>query len=203
MNYEEEIRRFSRRERIEILLEEYRCLNALLLFRLNALDRRLPVTIGLGTVSFASLLAIPSEIQVAILIAVPTAVHCLVRATAQHAKAKEDHLRRIDEIEQQINRIAGEELIVFQSRHTSKGIATGGRTGRSTIVATIFGAFISLFLSLVLFFQTSTYFPSILYVGFVALVALDIAVQPISLGNYQYDRGRLIYSPAQDDTHSV
>lgn len=125
----------SRLERIQILLEEYRSLNSLLLFRLAAMDRRLPVSVGIITAAMASILVVPAESRMALLLVTPPALFWLVRSTAQHARAKEDHLRRIDEVERAINSIAGEELLVFQSHRPIGSRVAAGRTGSITVVA--------------------------------------------------------------------
>ena len=161
------------------------------------------MSLGLGVATFASLLHMAPETRVAMLLAIPTAVWCLARAAAQHAKAKEDHLRRIDEIERHVNRLAGQELLVFQSRHGSRGTHTGGRTSRSALTAITLGALTTLFLSVFLFLQSNSQFPTLVYSGFVALVGIDIVFMPFSLKKYQYDRGRLIHQNATHDTHSV
>jgi len=122
----------DRREQIEILLEEYRSLNSLLLFRLAAMDRRLPVSVGIIAAAIASMVAVPVDSQTALLFVIPPALFWLVRSTVQHARAKEDHLRRIAEIERTINSIAGEELLIFQSRHPNRSRVASGRTGNIT-----------------------------------------------------------------------
>ena len=104
------------RDQIDILLEEYRALNALLVFRLSAMDRRLPVAGGIIAVLLGTLGALPWEMQWMLLLGLPIALVWLMRTMLGHARAKEDHLRRIDEIEHHINDLAGVELIVFQSR---------------------------------------------------------------------------------------
>ena len=121
--------------RIQILFEEYRALYSLLTFRLTAMDRRLPAIGGTLAGILCSIPAMPDETRLAFLLALPLAVLWLFLTTVQHARSKEDHLRRIDEIERRVNKLAGEELLVFQSRHPNKARYPGGRTGFSAVLA--------------------------------------------------------------------
>ncbi len=178
----------SRRERIEILLEEYRALNSLLLFRLTAMDRRLPVSVGFFAVAVTSMLALPSDSRTAVLVVTPPALLWLVRTTVQHARAKEDHLRRIDEIEQTINSIAGEELLIFQSRHPNGATVAAGRSGRATVVATSFGAIAMLVMCLCVFLREPNSVPWWLYAIYVAAIGADIVSCTIGLSRYRYQK---------------
>jgi len=124
--------------RIQILFEEYRALYSLLTFRLTAMDRRLPAIGGTLTGILCSIPAMPDETRLAFLLGLPIALLWLFLTTVQHARSKEDHLRRIDEIERRVNELAGEELLVFQSSHPVKGRFPGGRTGFNTVLGTLF-----------------------------------------------------------------
>ncbi len=127
----------TREARIQVLLEEYRALYGLLTFRLGAMDRRLPVAGGaLGALLGAST-AMPADTKLAFLLGLPVALLWLLLSTVQHARSKEDHLRRIDEIERLVNRLAGEELLVFQSRHPNKRRTTAGRSGFGTVLSVL------------------------------------------------------------------
>jgi len=178
----------SRLERIQILLEEYRSLNALLLFRLAAMDRRLPVSAGIITAAIASMFAVPAESRTALLFVVPSALFWLVRSTAQHARAKEDHLRRIDELERAINSIAGEELLVFQSQRPSGSRVTAGRTGGITVVAVSSGALAMLVLCVFVFLSQTNLIPPWLYITYALIVAIDVIRVPVALSGYCYRR---------------
>lgn len=123
--------------RIQILLEEYRALYSLLTFRLTAMDRRLPVIGGTLAGILGSTTAMPDPTRVAFLLGLPIALVTLFLSTVQHACSKEDHLRRIDEIERLVNGLVGEELLVFQSRHPNKARYTGGRTGFGSVLAVL------------------------------------------------------------------
>jgi len=176
------------RDRIDILLEEYRALNALLMFRLTAMDRRLPISVGFMAAAIAALLALPPDSRMAVLIITPPALLWLVRTTVQHARAKEDHLRRIDEIEQTIHSIAGEKLLVFQSHHPNRAEFAAGRTGIATLVATSSGAFGMLMLCLFLFRREATPLPHWLYLVYITAISIDVLLGPIALARYRYQK---------------
>lgn len=176
----------SSRERIDVLLEEYRSLNALLLFRLTAMDRRLPVSFGFFAAAIASMFLLPFEARAAVLFVTPPALLWLVRSTVQHARAKEDHLRRIDEIERTINLLAGEDLLVFQSKHPNRSQVAAGRTGGITVISVSFGTLAMLILCLVLFLREADRIESWFYAAFVAAVALDVVSAPFVLSRYRY-----------------
>ncbi len=118
-----------------MLLEEYRALNGLLTFRLGAMDRRLPVAGGTLGAILGVTTAMPPDTKLAFLLGLPVALLWLMLSTVQHARSKEDHLRRIDEIERLVNRLAGEELLVFQSRHPNKRLTPAGRSGFATVLS--------------------------------------------------------------------
>ena len=123
--------------RIQILLEEYRALYSLLTFRLTAMDRRLPAIGGTLAGILGSAAAMPDQTRLSFLLGLPIALLWLFLSTVQHARSKEDHIRRIDEIERLVNRLAGEELLVFQSRHPNKARHPGGRTGFAAVFAVL------------------------------------------------------------------
>ena len=123
--------------RIQILLEEYRALYSLLTFRLTAMDRRLPAIGGTLAGILGSTTAMPDQARLSFLLGLPIALLWLFLSTVQHARSKEDHVRRIDEIERLVNRLAGEELLVFQSRHPNKARHPGGRTGFGSVFAVL------------------------------------------------------------------
>jgi len=123
--------------RIQILLEEYRALYSLLTFRLTAMDRRVPAIGGTLAAVLSTTTAMPDQARLSFLLGLPIAVLWLFLSTVQHARSKEDHVRRIDEIERLVNRLAGEELLVFQSRHPNKARHAGGRTGFGSVLAVL------------------------------------------------------------------
>ena len=174
------------RDRIEILLEEYRSLNTLLIFRLTAMDRRLPVSAGVFAATMASVAALPQDSRLAILLAMPLALLWLVRTTVQHARAKEDHLRRIDEIERMVNVLAREDLLVFQSRHPNRCLVPSGRTGKSTVLGVGVSGLVMLGLCAFLFLRDGIDFPTWIYFAYVAGVGLDLVWIFMVLDRYRY-----------------
>src|SRR5437667_5396464 len=86
----------SERERILVLVEEYKALYGLLAFRLGAVDRGLPVAGGALGAILGGFTTMPPDMQVVVLLTVPVALIWLLRTTVSHARAKEDVLRRID-----------------------------------------------------------------------------------------------------------
>lgn len=124
---------------LSALVEEYRALYDLVVFRMSALDRRAPVTAGLFGVAIASLQAMPASTQLFVFIATPLALMWLMRTTVNHARSFEDVVRRIEWIEREVNRRVGKSLIGFQSTHPSRGVYVGGRTGRESVLA-VFGS---------------------------------------------------------------
>lgn len=121
------------RERIDVMMEEYRALYGLANLRMSALDQRAMLAWGMLLAFWGGFEALGELGQAVLLVGVPILVVLLVRTTINHARSFEDVLRRIEEIERHVNRLAGEPLLQFQSRHPSRGRAIGGRTGRESI----------------------------------------------------------------------
>ena len=121
------------RDRIDVLLAEFNSLYALVTFRMSSLDRRTPVAWAAFSASLGGVAVLPQPAQVVYLCGLPIVLIWFLRTTANHARSFEDVLRRIDEIERQVNDMAGENLLAFQSRHPSRGRTVGGRTGNQTI----------------------------------------------------------------------
>lgn len=120
-------------DQIDILLEEYGAMYGLASYRLSSLERRVPVW-GAALTAFVGGLAVsPPALQIVILVSLPVMLYWFVRTTVNHARSLEDILRRIDEIEVEVNRRAGENLLTFQSSHPSRGRAVGGRVGTGTV----------------------------------------------------------------------
>jgi len=120
---------------ISILLEEYRALYGLAVFRMASLERRVPLFGSVLALFAGSVSAIPEPTRFSVFYGVPTALIWLVRTTINHARSFEDVLRRIDEIECDVNARSDQQLLRFQSSHPSKGVTTGGRTGTETVAA--------------------------------------------------------------------
>lgn len=102
-------------KRIDVLLEEYRALYALVQFRMTALDRRVPLAGSTLAFSLGGAFIAPLHVQIVVLVVLPLAVLWLVRTTINHARSFEDALRRIEQIEVRVNELASEELMAFQS----------------------------------------------------------------------------------------
>jgi len=177
--------------RIQILLEEYRALYTLLTFRLTAMDRRLPAIGDTLAGILGSTTAMPNQTRLAFLLGLPIALLWLFLSTVQHARSKEDHVRRIDEIERLVNRLAGEELLVFQSRHPNKARHRGGRTGFGSVFAVL-----TVCLIMLGFCWYSARIPSALlaggdvfgYLAYLAAAAAIMLVAIARLSGYRYRR---------------
>ncbi len=125
--------------RMRIAGEEFRALYALVSLRLTSLDRRVPVAVASVGALLSGLSVLPRPSQLILLAAIPIGLIWFLRATINHARSAKDVLRRIEELERQINELVGEELLGFQSRHPSRGRCVGGRTAAES-VRSVFGA---------------------------------------------------------------
>lgn len=120
---------------ITAMLEEYRQLYALAIFRLQALDQRLMLA-GAGLLAtLASIVVLPERALWVMLVAAPMALPWLLRSTIRHAGSFQDALDRIAAIEAAVNGHVGVAAMTFQSTHPSRGMVTGGRTGHEAIEA--------------------------------------------------------------------
>jgi hypothetical protein len=177
--------------KIDILMEEYRVLYTLVTFRMTSLDRRVPIATAALATFLGSIAAVPPASQAIFLIGLPLAQIWFVRTTINHARSFEDALRRIDEIERRVNELAGEELLVFQSRHPSKEKATGGRTGVET-VRTVYTTSI-LMLGACAYLAGITFTEPMVcgaYAASCAAIALYLTVLVLRLRRYRYLKGR-------------
>lgn len=182
--------RLADRERIAILTEEYRALYQLVLFRLRAMDQRIPTAGGALGVVIGSVPALPPETQLLFLAGIPSCLSWIVATTLGHARSKEDHLRRIDEIERMVNRIAGEELLVFQSQHPNRKAATAGRTGTAAMLAVGAACLTALAACIVLFHSRALVDPELglAYDAYVGVTAAYLVHAVIALRCYRYQR---------------
>jgi hypothetical protein len=117
--------------------EEYRALYALVVFRMTALDRRVPVTVGAFAAAIVGLQVLPPQSQAMLLVLIPIASVWLIRTTINHARSFEDVLRRIEFIEQSVNQLVDKSVLGFQSLHPSRGRRVGGRTGYESVLAVL------------------------------------------------------------------
>lgn len=182
----------SKHTKISILLEEYRALYQLVLFRMGSLDRRAPVATATLSAFLASIAVLPPAAQMVLLVGLPLSVVWLVRTTINHARSFEDALRRIEEIEVAVNTLSKAELLRFQSSHPSRGWTVGGRTARETINAVITGAVVLLGACLYLFLMLEDRAGiDGLYPALIALVAGHLFVRAVTLSGYRYSAGAL------------
>lgn len=152
----------SDRDRVNILLEEYKALYSLLTFRLEAIDQRIPVAAGALVALLSSSSAFTNDQRLALLLGIPAACAWLHGTTVLHARSKEDVLRRIDEIERTINGLAAEELLVFQSRHPNRKRFVGGRSGFGSVLAVLNISVVAVAAALVIFLREFAFFPTLM-----------------------------------------
>lgn len=120
---------------VTALLEEYRALYQLAVFRLEALDRRAPLTAGAFSAAVVAMEVLPPDTQLVVLWLTPLSLIWVMRTAVNHARSFEDVLRRIEAIELEVNHLAGRPLLTFQSTHPSRGTHVGGRTGSESVAA--------------------------------------------------------------------
>ena len=163
--------RLSPRDRADILIAEYNALYGLATFRMGALDRRVPAA-GAALLAFmGSVPVLPETTQHVFVVAIPASLVWLLRTTINHARSFEDLLRRIEHVETALNRLAGDELMGFQSSHPSRLKAVGGRTAAETVVAVMMAAIILIGACAVIGWGALLHRPIILgYAGYLAIV---------------------------------
>lgn len=130
--------------KVDVLLAEYDKMYELASFRLNALDRRVPLGAGALAAFLGSVSVLPNPAKLCLMVGLPLAVVWLVRSTVNHASSFEDALTRIAEIELRVNELVGEDVLRFQSRHPSRGRNTGGRTSTVSVRAVLTAAHVLL-----------------------------------------------------------
>lgn len=155
-----------------------------------SLDRRVLLAWAALATFLASFFAVGGVGQHAMLIALPFALIWLNRTTIGHARSFEDALRRIDEIERTVNGIAGEELLSFQSRHPSRSVAVGGRTGSDTVKTVSTTAFLMLMAGVLLQLSIPPATPQqvLPYASLCAIAAIQVAVHMSEFRRYRYDK---------------
>lgn len=178
----------TRADKFNILFEEFRALYGLAEFRLGSLERRAILAWAALGVFLSAFEAMNTDAQRTFLLAVPMAVLWLVRTTINHARSFEDAIRRVGEIECEINRIAGHDLLAFQSRHPSRGTTVGGRTGRESVLAVLITAAAMILTSGYLFAQHSgsDRFTAYLFFAYLAMIAVGCAHAVCTLRAYRY-----------------
>lgn len=198
-------KRLGAERRVDILMEEYRVLYTLVTLRLTSLDRRVPLA-GASLAAFlGSVTVLPSDAQIVFLFGLPIALVWFLRATVNHARSAEDLLRRIEEIEREVNRLCGEELLAFQSRHPSRGRQVGGRTASESVKAVFCSCLLVLAACMFLAWTTSgesvTHLQA--YASYLGVVSLYLVGCVLTLRRYRYRKqtsGRLVgmADPAHD-----
>ena len=177
---------------IDILFEEYKALYGLAQFRLTSLDRRATMAWAALGAFLTGFGAMSADAQRAFLIGVPLAILWLLRTTVNHARSFEDALRRLDEIECAVNRLAGDDLLVFQSRHPSRGGAIGGRTGTETLLTVLMTGLAMLLACGFLFLRHADAPPDgvAAYSTYLATIAASLVFQVWNLRSYRYRKTR-------------
>ena len=127
----------QRDDTLNALFEEYRAMYELAVFRLNALDKRAPVTVAAFAAVLVSVQSLPTSSQLLVLLFLPPSLIWLMRTIVNHARSFEDALRRIEYLEQSVNVRLRAPVIGFQSQHPSRGREVGGRTGRESVFAVL------------------------------------------------------------------
>lgn len=120
-----------REELVQIALEEYRQMHALVLYRLQVLDQRIPLTTAALTAALGSVVVMPELLQFGLLVGVPLAATAVCLSTFNHARSLQDAISRVADIESSVNRLMGREVLAFQSTHPGRN-SVGARTGRLT-----------------------------------------------------------------------
>ncbi|MCG3132479.1 MAG: hypothetical protein FLDDKLPJ_03329 [Phycisphaerae bacterium] len=185
-------------ERIHVVLEEYRALNALLLTRIKAVDERLPLVGGLSAAVVGSLAQLPGDLRLMILLAAPALLVWLFETAVAHTRSKEDELRRLDEIESHVNRLAREELLVFQSRHPNQKAMVGGRSGQSTVRATLSLCVVSLVACAALFAREARGTVWLVpYAAYLLVAVADFVRTYQGLRHYRYQKAASDQPPSQ------
>lgn len=174
---------------LSALLEEYRALYGLVLFRLTALDRRVPVA-NAALLAFAtSAGALPIEGRWLVLLGVPIGASWLLRVTVNHARSLEDALRHIEAVERRINALLALSAVSFQGEHPSRGRAVGGRTGQESIRAVLAGSLLMIgqCAYLAWFGGVMPQKAMLFYGAYIAGVLLDLCSCSVRLLRYHYE----------------
>lgn len=176
-----------------MLLAEYHALYGLAQFRMSALDKRVPAA-GAAIVAFLSgVPVLPDPAGLILLVVIPASLIWFIRTTINHARSFEDLIRRIEQIEQTLNTIAGETLISFQSTHPSRGRAVGGRTGFETVTAAGLSSalIIGSCAGLALGFHSTDAVLIIAYIAYLTWIAAYILKLTWLVRKYRYQNAQL------------
>lgn len=174
---------------LEALLAEYEAMNALLRFRLDALDRRLPLLAALVGGALAAVPTLPPLPALVFLVILPVSAGWLSCTAVSHARSKEDHLARIAALERDVNHLLGVPVLGFQSAHPSRGRVTAGRSGFASVSATAAGA-VAVLVGCGGFFYVQNPLPAALiaYSIYLASVAGFVLIPLLRLARYRSSR---------------
>lgn len=184
-------RALPRQQQIDILLEEYRALYGLVQYRIASLERRVPV----AGVAFTAVLGIanllPDHVRFAFLVALPIVAVWFVHTTMNHVRSLEDLLRRIEAIERAVNKLAGKELLLFQSRHPSRGEFVGGRVGAGSANAVAYATLLLIGICATLFLGDPPHGSEFLiaYGTLLVLVVVGVLAMVHRVRGYRYRAG--------------
>ena len=180
----------SQHEKLDLLMQEYQALYALVSFRNSSMERRVPIAGATLAAFLGAATVLPMEARVIYLVGLPIALLYFLRTTINHARSVEDALRRIDEIEHIVNARAEEELLTFQSTHPSRFRAVGGRTGRESVRAVFVTCILMLLAGAFLYHHTAPLdsLTTRLYDVYVALSALWLLGDMLALRRYRYQK---------------
>lgn len=177
----------SQNVQLRALMEEYRCMYGLALFRLEALDRRVPVAGATLAAFIGSVTALPLPSREMVLIGVPVATVWLLRVTINHARSFEDALRRIEVVERRVNAAVGADVLGFQTQHPSRRRAVGGRTGRETVNAVLVAGVLMITGCAYLFATDHGIQAAQFFLAYAAGVALNLVWLAVRLMKYRYE----------------
>ena len=177
--------KLNSRDRVFVLMEEYRALYGLVEFRMASLDRRVPAA---GAVLNTFLGGVPQLPEHTGLVVIPASLIWLLRTTLNHARSFEDALRRIEAIEQAVNTLAGDTLLEFQSSHPSRSVTVGGRTGTETIAAVSLASALLLAAAGVLFLvdPAASSWITVVYLFYLAGIAAYLITLLVRFRRYRY-----------------
>lgn len=156
--------------------------------RIASLERRAPLGAAALVALMAAFSSIPVEAQAPVLIAMSIGAFWYLETTINHARSFEDLIRRVDEIECSINKLAGQELLVFQSTHPSRGRRVGGRTGHETVQAVLCSSLVLLLVGLWLSYHLGAFsiVPARFYSLYVIILGSALSWRANRLGRYEY-----------------
>lgn len=184
----------ARAEVVSTLLEEYRQLYMLVLYRLQVLDQRIPLAAAALTATLGGVVVVPASLQIALLVGIPISVVLLFQSTLNHARSLEDVLTRISQIESAVNERLGFTALVFQSTHPGRN-EIGGRTARETADAVLLAALLLIAWCAVLSIQLIADY-STWYAAWCVITAVALLHGRHQLNRYHYSDERPLAASA-------